>query len=231
MYKFEIHLHTNNCSGCAVSSPEEMIDAAAEKGYSGIVLTNHFYRGNTCVDRKLPWKEFVEAYVQDYKIALAYGKAKGIAVFFGLEEVYAPGREMLIYGLDPKKLIATPEFIHMDLKEMSLFVRENGGVCICAHPFRSRMYIPEPDAVTSPEYFDGVEGFNLCNQPEENEKAFVFGLNNKKIITSGGDVHNAADFGNSGIAFESPVKNYKDFLKRLKKGDFKLITPLENCGD
>ena len=65
MYKYEIHLHTNNCSACAISSPEEMVDIAAEKGYSGIVITNHFYHGNTGVDRNLPWEEFVSCFEKD----------------------------------------------------------------------------------------------------------------------------------------------------------------------
>ncbi len=223
MYKFEIHLHTNNCSKCASSSPEEMIDAASEKGYSGIVITNHFYLGNTNIDREKPWKDFVKAYVNDYKIAKAYGKVKGITVFLGFEESYAPGKEMLIYGLDPKKLIDRPDFIKMTAKEKTDFVHDCGGICICAHPFRARPYIPDPDAEPDPELFDGAEGFNLWNNPEENVKAFIWGINNKKILTSGGDVHNAESFGKAGIEFSKPIKNYSDFVKRIKKGDFKLI--------
>ncbi len=225
MYKFEIHLHTNKCSACGVSTAREMIDAAAENGYSGIVITNHFYHGNTAVDRNLPWEDFVGAYRDDYLDAKDYGKTKGITVFFGIEEGFAPGKEMLIYGLSPEDFISHPEFIMMSAKEKSDLVHSFGGVCVCAHPFRDRGYIPEPNTPPDADLFDGIEGFNLCNRVEENEKAFVFALNNKKIITSGSDTHRCDNFGNAGIAFESPVTDYKDFIEKLKKGYFKLIYP------
>ncbi len=225
MYKFEIHLHTNNCSACAISSPEEMVDIAAEKGYSGIVITNHFYYGNTCVDRKLPWEEFVDAYKKDYKIAKNYGKKKGITVFFGLEDCYARGKEMLIYGLGPEHFSAHPEFNTMSPKEKSDFVHSFGGLCVCAHPFRDRSYIPDPDVPPNPDLFDGVEGFNLCNHPEENKKAFEYALKHKKFIISGSDTHSVNNFGDAGIYFDTPVTNYKTFIKKMKNGEFGLIYP------
>lgn len=225
MYKFEIHLHTSNCSACSKSTPEEMINAAVKHGYAGIVITNHFYHGNTAVDRNLPWEEFIGAYAADYNEAKRLGKKKGITVFFGIEEGFAPGREMLIYGITPEIFAEHPEFIMMSAKEKTDFVHENGGLCVCAHPFRHRGYIPDPDNPPNPDLFDGIEGFNLANQPEDNEKAFIYALNNGKFVTSGSDTHNSDNFGNAGIAFEKPVKKYSSFIKRMKKGDFKLINP------
>lgn len=232
MYKFEIHLHTNNCSACAISDPEEIIYAAVQKGYSGIVVTNHFYHGNTAIDRNLPWKDFMNSYINDYLELKEFGKAAGITVFFGLEEGFAPGREMLIYGLEPQVFVGSPEFIMMSAKEKSDFIHENGGLCVCAHPFRDRSYIPDPKTPPNPDLFDGIEGFNLFNQSEENEKAFIFALNNKKFVTSGGDIHLAKDFGGAGIGFDTPVTDYKTFIEKLKTGDFKLIYPDKNlCGE
>lgn len=225
MYKFEIHLHTNNCSDCSVSSPEEMLLAAKEHGYSGIVITNHFFHGNTAIDRSLSWEDFVGAYKEDYLQAKAVGGKLGITVFFGLEEVYEPGKEMLIYGIEPEVFQKHPEFNTMSIKEKINFIHRNRGICVCAHPFRKRPYIPNPDREPDQKLFDGVEGFNLANPPEENEKAMVYAINHNKIILSGSDTHNAQNFGNAGIAFEKPIKNYSDFIKRIKKGKFRLITP------
>ncbi len=225
MYKFEIHLHTNNCSDCASSSPEEMINTASEYGYSGIVITNHFYHGNTCVNRNLPWEDFMGEYIKDYEIARKCGTKKGITVFFGIEEGFAPGKEMLIYGLEPQHFLKHPEFIMMSAKEKTDFVHSFGGICVCAHPFRDRAYIPNPDVAPNPDLFDGIEGFNFCNKPEENEKAFDFALKHKKIITSGSDTHNISNFGNAGIEFDCPVTDYATFIQKVKKGDFQLILP------
>jgi hypothetical protein len=121
MYKFEIHLHSSGCSGCATSDSIELVDAAKNHGYSGVVFTNHFYRGNTALDRKLPWEEFVAAYEEDYLKAKEYGDKIGIKVFFGVEEVFAAGKEMLIYGISPETFKKTPEFRTMNAYEKADF--------------------------------------------------------------------------------------------------------------
>lgn len=225
MYKFEIHLHTNNCSACGLSSPEEMVDIAAENGYSGIVITNHFYHGNTGVDRNLPWEEFVSCFEKDYLRAKKYGKKKGITVFFGIEEGFAPGKEMLIYGLNPQHFLKHPEFIMMSAKEKTDFVHRFGGLCVCAHPFRDRSYIPDPETPPDPDLFDGIEGFNLANSAEENQKAFDYAIKHNKFITSGSDTHSVKNFGNAGIYFNAPITTYKSFIKKMKNGEFGLIYP------
>jgi len=225
MYKFETHLHTNACSACAVSTPQEIIAAAVENNYAGLVITNHFYHGNTSVDRNLPWEEFVDAYEQDYLELKRLGEEHGIIVFFGVEEGFAPGREMLIFGIEPKTFKEHPEFIMMSAKEKSDFVHKNGGVCVCAHPFRERDYIPEPNVAPDPNLFDGIEGYNFCNKNDENEKAMIYALNNSKFITAGSDCHWPDLFGRGGIAFKRPVKNYQTFIKKLKNGEFSLVTP------
>lgn len=225
MYKFEIHLHTSACSACGVSTAQEMIDAAYEHGYSGIVITNHFYNGNSSVNRELAWEEFVKAYADDYENAKEYGKKKGILVFFGIEEAYSRGKEMLIYGISPQVFADCPEFKDMTLKEKSEFVHRNGGITVCAHPFRNRAYIPNPDFPPDADCFDAIECYNHFNQPEENTKAFVFARNENLLMTSGCDIHNAKDFGKAGIAFYEEVTSYEQFINLFKNGEYKLITP------
>ena len=223
MCKFEIHLHTKGCSACGVSTAEEMVDTAIENGYSGVVFTNHFYHGNTCIDRNLPWKDFVGAYEEDYLRAKKHGEEKGIKVFFGIEEGYDAGKEMLIYGISPDALKNCPEFIMMNAQEKSDFIHKNGGITVCAHPFRNRSYIPDPNKEPPVEIFDGIECFNLHNLPEENEKAFLFAEKAGLLKTSGGDKHSSNDSGKSGIDFNVPINTYEDFLENLKKGNYSLI--------
>jgi len=225
VFKFEIHLHTSACSGCGRSTAKAMTEAAIEHDYSGIVITNHFYHGNTCINRELPWKEFVAPYAEDYYNAREYGEKKGITVFFGIEEVYEPGKEMLIYGLNPESIADCTEFRDMNPKQMSNFVHQNGGLTVCAHPFRNRAYIPNPDSPPDASIFDGAECYNHFNPPEENLKAFVFAKNTGLFMTSGCDIHHHGDFGNAGIEFFEEIKSYEQFLTLLKKGEYKLITP------
>ena len=36
-----------------------------DKGYNGIIVTDHFFNGNTCVPEYLPWKERVDMFTYD----------------------------------------------------------------------------------------------------------------------------------------------------------------------
>jgi len=227
MYKFEIHLHSCECSACGSSTSKEMLDAAKENGYAGVVFTNHFYHGNTAIDPKLPWTEFVKFYAEDFYNAKHYGESIGLKVFFGIEEVYAPGKEMLIYGLSPELIAEHPEFKNMSPIEITEFVHSHGGLTVCAHPFRDRIYIPNPDTPPDIALFDGIECFNLFNKPEENEKAFLFAEKTSLFQTSGGDVHNAKNFGKTGIAFNEAINSYEEFIDKMRAGNFILLFPTD----
>lgn len=84
MFKYEIHLHTCGCSACGGSTAREQVLAAKQAGYAGVCFTNHFYHGNTCVDRRLPWKDFFGAFYSDFLQGKALGEQLGIDVFFGI---------------------------------------------------------------------------------------------------------------------------------------------------
>lgn len=223
MFRFEMHLHTAACSACASATSVEMVRAAKEHGYAGIVLTNHFLRGNTCVDRHLPWEEFVGEYRRDWLRSKAEGERLGVTVLFGIEEVYEPGKEVLIYGITPEQLIAVPQWKKWGIKQISKYVRACGGFLVCAHPFRARAYIPNPDAEPDVRQFDALEINNHFNLPEENEKAEALANRTGMPGTSGSDVHHAADFGHAGLAFLEPVTDNASLLKALREGRYRLI--------
>ena len=224
MYKYEIHVHTNACSACGASSGIEMVDAAKEAGYSGFVLTNHFFHGNTGIDRNLPWADFVKAYADDYYIAKEYGDKVGIDVLFGLEEGFGDSKEALIYGLTPELVAATPQLANLDIAFLSDFVRKNGGFISCAHPFRTAPYISNPDIVPNPIYFDGIEVFNHFNTEAANEKAFNYAKANNLQGLAGGDVHRIDAMGTCGVAFEKRICTNEELVAALKSKAYKYIT-------
>ncbi len=217
MYIYETHAHSSACSKCSVSSAEEFVIAAKEKGYAGIIFTNHFYHGNTAVDRNLPWKDFVKAYRNDYIAAKKKGAELDIDVLFGFEEAYAPMKEALIYGISPEILSMTPKFRDMSLKEMSDFVRSNGGLIIAAHPFR------DFDTLEHPEYFDGIEVYNSRNTQADNLKAVEFAKQHKLIGISGGDIHDFNLLGTHGIALPHRIRTNQALVLALKSGNFRLF--------
>ncbi len=222
MFLYEIHLHDRACSACGQSTVEEEVLAAKEKGLAGLVYTNHFYHGNTAIDRTLAWSDFVGAYADAYHRAKAFAKQHDIDILFGIEEGYGKGKEALIYGLKPEELIAEPEFVHMNIRQISAFVRQHNGFIACAHPFRVREYIIDPDCPPEPACFDGVEIFNYGNDFADNVKAAVYAQRHGLPGLSGGDVHHADRLGHSGLCFEARQTDEKQFSRSLKTQQYRL---------
>lgn len=217
MYIYETHAHSNACSKCSESTAQEFVIAAKQKGYAGIIFTNHFFHGNTAIDRNLPWKEFVEAYRKDYIAARNKGKELDIDVLFGFEEAYGNMKEVLIYGISPETLAIAPKFRDMTLKEISTFVRSNGGLIFAAHPFR------DFDTLDNPEYFDGVEVYNSRNTQAANLKAVEFTKEHKLLGISGGDIHHSKLLGTHGIALPHRVSTNQALILALKSNNYKLF--------
>ncbi|MBO5746571.1 MAG: PHP domain-containing protein [Clostridia bacterium] len=229
MYKYEIHLHTSGCSKCGTSTIREMVLNAKEKGFKGFVVTDHFYHGNTCIDRNLPWNEFVEAYEKNWLEGKALGEKHGIDVIFGIEEIYTRDmKEVLIYGITPEELKAEADFINYDLRQVYEFVNRHEGFLSHAHPFRNRGYIKNVNLPPDPNVLHGVEVFNYadfaadCN--DRNLMALEYAKKYGLRQLSGGDVHKAdSRLGSSGIAVDRPIHDTKALAKIIRSGEYRLI--------
>ena len=226
MYKYYLHVHTSVCSCCGVSTPEEQVKAYAEKGYNGIVVTDHFICGynGTPIPRQLPWRERVDIYYTAYeRAAKAAEEYESFRAFFGAEYSYAGGHDILFYGLHREFLYNHPEIEGMPVEDMCKLLQSAGCLVVQAHPFRDRDY---NDRSVKPELYcaDGVEIFNACNNDEENQRAYDYAVKYKKIMTSGGDIHNANDgrIGLSGIFTEKPIESIDDLTYTLKSGNYSL---------
>ena len=223
MYKYETHSHCSLCSACGRSTPQELIQAYHDAGYSGLVLTDHFFFGNTAVDRAKPWSEFVKAYYDAYLSAKPFAKSLDFDLLFGLEHAYGSGKELLLYGIDLEFLLDNPDIPKISVDELVKRVHDYGGIAIQAHPYRDRDYIdmsvgPRTDIV------DGVEIFNACNEPKDNKLAFDKLGKKDFIYTCGGDVHSHTQTDKfSGIALPYRVRNEKEFVSALKNKDHSYI--------
>ena len=99
LYRYDTHVHTAEVSKCAKSSGREVAEAYHARGYDGIIITDHFFNGNTTVPRDLPWRERVELFTAGYRAAKEYGDKVGMQVFFAWEDS-SEGNDFLTYGLD-----------------------------------------------------------------------------------------------------------------------------------
>ena len=221
-YKYETHLHTSETSACAVSSGKEMVRAYADAGYSGIVVTDHFFNGNTCVPPHLPWETRVDLFCRGFENAREEGEKLGLKVFFGWEYGYYQ-TDFLTYGLDREFLLKNPDVLKWSLDEYSDVVHSHGGFITHAHPFREAFYI---DAIRLfPNLVDAVEVVNASHtDPSFNRKAKRYAEENGLIEMSGSDAHSVRPMLGGGIVSETRFETIEELIAGVKGGtDYGLL--------
>ena len=214
-YLYETHMHTAEASKCSDTPGREYIARYQDLGYDGIIITDHFYRGNCAVDRALPWLEFVDQFCSGYRHAREEGEKRGFPVFFGWEE-RIDGDEYLIYGLDERFMLEHPEMIHWTREEQHRMVRAAGGCVVQAHPFRARDYIST--IWLSPYFCDGVEGVNTGNEDQWNTLAMRYAESLGLPITAGSDNHHIDRMCPeklAGVLLEEPLKDGRDYARTI----------------
>lgn len=218
-YLYETHMHTSEGSACAGSSGAQMAEAYAAAGYTGIIITDHFFYGNTAVDRSLPWNEWVERFCLGYEHAKATGEKLGLQVFFGWEAGYG-GPEFLVYGLDKNWLLAHPQIRDATVEQQLALVHGDGGIVIQAHPYREASYIRE--ICLYPDTVDGVEAINASHSspvrknphPEFNERALSYGEEHDLPFTAGSDQHDT-EMLLGGMIFPERLEDIHDFTRAV----------------
>ena len=219
IYKYEMHVHTCPCSGGGKDIREHIDDLIA-KGYSGMVVTNHFYAGDNRIDRELPWAEFVDAYRQDYLYGLEYAEAVGFDLLFGLEENVGYGREILLYGITPELIESHPELKRASAEKYAEVVHAAGGLVYQAHPYRARDYIRKPFPLECIDLLDGIEVYNAGNEPEWNESARIFAEERGIACIAGSDGHKIGTAGCAGIATRERIACNDDLVRILKNNEY-----------
>lgn len=216
LYKYETHLHTSLGSACSPCSGAQQVKRLKECGYSGCFITDHFFGGNTAVDRRLPWDIKVHLFCQGYEDAKRCGDEIGISVFFGLEYGYF-GTEFLTYGIDKQFLLDHPELDNIDPPGFAKIVHEYGGFLVHAHPFREAGYLNTIRLY--PRIVDGVEAVNASHtDPEFNNRAAMYARSYGIPCTGGSDSHCFWSYPGGGIALDEELKSPADYLERLRTG-------------
>ncbi len=228
-YLYETHLHTSQSSACARSSGAEMAKACKEAGYTGIIVTDHNWGGNSAIGRGKPWKEWVNDFAKGYEDAKRVGDQIGLDVFFGYEAGF-DGTEFLIYGLDKEYMIGHPQLRDASVEEQYALVQEAKGMVIHAHPFREEFYIPQIRLY--PEYVDAVEGINATHSnkrsmshrnPAFDESAIAYARKHNLPISAGSDIHTTTLLG-AGVAFKRRLTDIYDFIEAMRSGEDYILT-------
>lgn len=220
-FKYETHLHTKEASACAGSTGAEMVRAHYRAGYSGMIVTDHFFNGNTSIPSYLTWAERIELFCKGYENALKEAKKLDFQVFFGWE--YADDRaEFLTYGLDKDFLLAYPDMMSWPIEKYLRVVREHGGFVSQAHPYREAWYIKSIRVF--PEHIDAVEVKNAGNRdPLYDERALEMAKKYSLYQTGGSDTHFAEILNGSGMEFDHELTSIADFIQSIKDGRGSII--------
>ena len=213
-FLYETHLHTCEASKCGRLHGEDYIPYMMEKGYSGIIVTDHFFNGNTCVPSDISWKERVEIYCSGYERALKAAEGVDFNVMFGVEFNFNKD-EYLLYGVDKKWLLDNESIMEMTRHELFDCVHKAGGIMIQAHPFRERDYLS--DIKLSPETVDGIEVYNAANGANMNALAFEYCTKLGLPMTSGSDIHFYHDKEMGGMLFDNRIDSVADYVDAIKK--------------
>jgi len=220
-YLYETHMHTSQVSGCAVNSAAEQVVAYKNRGYTGIIITDHFINGYSTCPKNLPWEKKMHYFAKGYEAAKKAGDEHGLDVFFGWEYTIR-GADFLTYGLDLEFLLKNPDVDKLSIEDYSALVRRSGGYIAQAHPYRDAYYI-EHNYPVAPHLLDGVEVFNSMDKRSENAKALAFAKENNLPMQAGTDCHHTGRCYYSGIILKERAESIHDIINAIKTRQVELI--------
>lgn len=212
-FLYETHCHTKPASLCSGATGEEMARYYKSCGYDGIMITDHFFNGNTGIDKSLPWQERVEQFCIGYEEAKRVGDEIGLSVFFGFE-YNRGGAEFLIYGLDKQWLVEHPEIMDLRICDLYKLVCECGGAMIQAHPFRQAPYLEK--IAIYPDHCDGIEAINTSNSYFCNKNAVWYAKTFELYSTCGSDNHWVGREDLGGVYTDKKLETIEDWVSIIK---------------
>ncbi len=213
-YALETHMHTSEASKCARASGRQMAQFYKKLGYSGIIVTDHFFNGNTAIPPHFPWQERVRLFCRGYENAFDEGQRIGLDVFLGWEYGYY-GTEFLTYGLDKTWLLNHPDVLEWGVEDYLARVRADGAFVVHAHPFREASYIETLRLF--PRSVDAVEVINSRNESKEQDvKAYRYASKHRLLMTSGSDSHDSAVLPGGGLILNRRPQSDSDMIGMLR---------------
>ncbi len=219
-YKYEMHCHTAMVSQCGQMQPKDIVQMYRDRGYSGLVVTEHYspltFGANSYKANKL-----IDFYLSSYYEMKQY-ETEDFTVFFGMElRHFGTGADYLIYGVEPDWLRRQSNLLVKWEKQVYRLMHEQGYLVFQAHPFRP--YILR----CNPKYIDGIEVYNGKCDKKTNDKALRWAEQTGKLVVSGSDFHEGAQLARGGIITNRPICDNADLVKVLQSQNFELIKTYE----
>lgn len=219
MYYYELHMHTSDTSRCGRSPAADMVAAYKQKGFTGVVVTDHLMNVQSHAEPETDWNRRVEKQLAGYYAALEAGEKLGLTVYCGWELTYQDNAEdYLTLGLSPQFLYDHPWLERYDIEKYRDAVHAAGGILVRAHPYRRAWYIKKP-YVEREGIADAIEVFNGGNSSqEENDMALAYSQKHNMPMTGGSDAHHVDETARGYIALEKKVESYAELCEVIRTG-------------
>ena len=229
-YKYELHTHTAQCDLCASVSGGDIVQMYHDKGYSGVVITDHyfatFFQWFEAELSGATHEQMMDRWLRGYASAKECGDRLGMTVLSGAEVRFnGQINDYLVYGLEPDFFYKAPLLNTLQSVEQLKSVLPPHALVVQAHPFRNDMIVCDPTLLF------GIEGYNGGTEPKRNQMAKVYAKLYDKPLTSGSDFHHPHALGLGGIATATPIKTSQDLVEILKSGAYRLIENGEVQGE
>ena len=187
----DTHMHEMTYSKDSFLKLDEMVGIAREKGLGAICITDHDSMG-----------------LKEY--AAEYTKRTAFPIFVGIEFFSLQG-DIIAFGIDdyPKERVSAQEFID--------YVKERGGVCFAAHPFRNNKRGLE-DNLRRVKGLDGLEVLNGSTSPEACMTAALYARELGLFTLGSSDCHIPEKVGVYATWLPEYVTTLEQFIEVFKKG-------------
>ena len=219
MYYYELHMHTSDTSRCGRSPAADMVAAYKQKGFTGVVVTDHLMNVQSHAEPEIDWNRRVEKQLAGYYAALEAGEKLGLTVYCGWELTYQDNAEdYLTLGLSPQFLYDHPWLERYDIEKYRDAVHAAGGILVRAHPYRRAWYSKKP-YVEREGIADAIEVFNGGNSSqEENDMALAYAQKHNMPMTGGSDAHHVDETARGYIALEKKAESYAELCEAIRTG-------------
>ena len=190
----DLHMHEMRNSGDSFLLLEEIVEIAKKKGLDAICITDH-----DSMD------------IRDFCAGVF--KEDGLSHFVGIE-FYSLQGDIIAYGVRdyPRERVSAQEFIDL--------VREQGGVCYSAHPFRNNRRGMEEhlDEVTG---LSGIEVLNGSTHRDACLTAAAYARRLDLIPVGASDCHVPEKVGVCATYFPMEIRSEEDLVRAFKTGGMK----------
>jgi predicted metal-dependent phosphoesterase TrpH len=198
--KYRIDLHTHSrFSSDGVSEPEEMVQAAKERGLHGFAITDH----NTCA--------CVDYFLSTGLMREDGKPVDGFLILPGQEITTAAGH-LLALGVRLPDLKGIPPAEAMKLSQSS------GGLAVPPNPYDNfRAGIRESILEELP--LEAIEVFNAAVTFEKaNQRSFDYAVKRKLAMTAGSDAHHVEAIGTACTVLEMEEFSVAQALAAIRRG-------------